>query len=330
MNYGSNDIRVEPRSLSSLNYMRDKKMSFYAKLAFENTTLFIAKRPGFSMRNYDSFTFSTLSLDVDECCYIAYAHKDIYEQYSTALIVYCPSHVGREQLWKLKSRSKEIQSLLGYNYIIDEGNKSGLRSIHTQRPINSLESGTPIYSPEIAAYHTPASVFISSPLISSGFAQWTSPKPAAINAGLNTALQNHQGGSTFGKIGSPAVRPIGEMFDPSFGNAIGSPASTSRPANTHRLADNGALEFFFDDDFASGFGRTKPAQSGVGSSRPEPAPRTVNTGQTAAPPPRPAAPPPRPVARPPPAPNNMFAPYDQVGSGGAQYPHAPAGWSFNA
>ncbi|KAJ2048585.1 hypothetical protein GGH13_009033 [Coemansia sp. S155-1] len=310
----ASEIRVEPRSLASLNYMRSHKMSFYAKLQFDNNTISIAKRPGFSMRNYTSFKYSTMALDAEECCYIAYAHKNIYEQYSTALVVYSTPYVSREQLWRLKSKSKEVQSLLGYNYVIDEDSKSRLQTLHTQRPIASPVPSTPIYSPAMSVFQTPASVYMTSPMISSGYAPWITHQPA-INAVYNTP-QYYADIPAPAKVNSPAVKPIGEMFDSNFGL----PAAGGTTANTHRLADNGALEFFFDDDLLAGqFGLMGVTPRETASNRPEPAPRAVNNGQ-----PETA---PRPATRPPPAPHNMFAPIDQEDNGGGHY-SPPTGWNF--
>ncbi|KAJ2061006.1 hypothetical protein GGI17_003345 [Coemansia sp. S146] len=293
-------------------------MSFYTKLQFENNMISIAKRPGFSMRNYSSFKYSTLALDGEECCYIAYAYKNIYEQYSTALVVYCTPYVSREQLWKLKNKSKEVQSLLGYNYIIDEDSKQKLEMLHTQQPIASPNPSTPIYSPAMSVFQTPASIYMSSPLISSGYAPWITHQPAVVNAGYNTPSYYYADSPAYAKVNSPAVKPIGEMFDSDFGP----PVAGSTTANTHRLADNGALEFFFDDDSLAGeFGLMDITPREVASSRPEPAPRAINNAQ-----PETAS---RPANRPPAAPHNMFAPYDQAENGGGPY-NPPAGWDFYA
>ncbi|KAJ2796734.1 hypothetical protein H4S07_006133, partial [Coemansia furcata] len=292
-------------------------MSFYAKLQFENNTISIAKRPGFSMRNYASFKYSTLDLDGEDCCFIAYAYKSLYEQYATALVVYSTPYANREKLWKLKNKSKEIQSLLGYNYVIDEDSLQRLETLHTQRPITSPEPETPMYSPAMSMYQTPASVYITSPLINSGYAPWISHQQPHVNSPYNTPSQQYIDASTFAKIKSPVVQSIGEMFDSNFGNDHGASVSDSGHAtNKHRLAENGALEFFFDDDLIAGkFGQlginsrlanasqSAPAPRVVNNNQPGTVPRTVNNGQPGTAP--------RPENRPPPAPQNMFAPLDQ-------------------
>ncbi|KAJ2001958.1 hypothetical protein H4R26_003850 [Coemansia thaxteri] len=321
--YGiGSDVKFEQRSLASLNHMRSKRMEFFVKLRLEVNTVSIAKRPGFSMANYTSFKFSTLKLAPDECCFIAYAHKSAYDQYTTALVIYSPMLSNQRNKEMLKLKSKEIQSQLGYNYVIEENDKQKIKFLYMYEPIKNPATSTPMYSPVFSNYNTPASAFIHSPISNSVCTPWAANPNMCAIASADTIPQFYADASGYYRFNSPAVQPVGEMFDMNFDSEYTEPETAEEATSKHRIAENGALEFFFDDLDPDDLDPEDHSQQGPPP--PETSTRAVNAPMNA-----PAnAPAYTPANAPMAIPQNMYSPYYQQANKGFQN-SPPAGWNFS-
>lgn len=197
---------------SVFHHMHLNQINYYIKLKLSPMgELKIEPPKGEMLNDYDKYKFQNLSLKNTECCLIAYAGRNNYNTYVTAIIVFIPEKAYVKDAKFITNRAKNVQYMLQASHKIECNNVYRIGHINEYEPIMDTTPLTPsnmpiaIPSPNRENWKSPQPNTFLSP-----YSQPTNSSNAPENIVLNSPSLVNQEASM------PSNNPNevnGEMFD---------------------------------------------------------------------------------------------------------------------